>query len=456
MHRSAAPEATHSGQDGLPAPRRAFALLAILAAIVLAVLDGTIANVALPTITEALAVSPSDSIWIVTSYQAALVIALLPVASVGERVGYRRVFTLGVALFTLASIACALAPGLPWLIGARFVQGLGGAAIMSPIAALLRFSFPHRLLGTAIGWNAMTVALASAAGPMIGAGILAAASWPWLFAVNVPVGALVLVAARALPLTPHSPRSIDAISIALNAVGFAALVVGVDALAARPASGVALLGVAMLSLGALIHRELRQPTPLIPLDLWRVRSFRISVIASVCCFTAQMASFVALPFYLQHALGQSIFATGLYMTPWPLTVALAAPLAGHLSNRVSTAWLCAAGGSCLALGLVLAAFWPLRGNLAPLVAFTMVAGAGFGFFQTPNNRNMLLSAPRERSGAAGAMQSLARLVGQTTGAVLMALLFALAPAGTAPRIGLAAAAALALAAGLVSTVRAPR
>jgi MFS transporter, DHA2 family, multidrug resistance protein len=193
--------------------------------------------------------------------------------------------------------------------------------------------------------------------------------------------------------------------------------------------------------------------PLIPLDLLRGGPFRISVIASVCCFAAQMVSYVALPFYLQHGLGRDALTAGLYMTPWPLTVALAAPTSGRLAERVPTAWLCAAGGACLALGLALAAAWPLQRGLLPLVLFTVVSGLGFGFFQTPNNRNMLLSAPRERSGAAGGMQATARLVGQTAGAVVMALLFTLAPSGAAPRIGLGVGAVLALAGGLVSTLR---
>ncbi len=143
------------------------------------------------------------------------------------------------------------------------------------------------------------------------------------------------------------------------------------------------------------------------------------------------------------------------MTPWPLTVAVAAPLAGRLANRVPTAILCAIGGGVLAAGLTLAALWPLERGLAPLVVFTMLSGLGFGFFQTPNNRNMLLSAPKARSGAAGGMQATARQFGQTTGAVLMTLLFTLA-SSAAPRVALGVAAVLAVAAGLVSCLRIER
>jgi DHA2 family multidrug resistance protein-like MFS transporter len=241
--------------------------------------------------------------------------------------------------------------------------------------------------------------------------------------------------------------------VALNAGLFAPLVVGVDFAAGRPTLAAVLIVVALVSLVLLIRREAPRTAPLIPIDLLRNGPFRISAIASVLCFTAQMASYVALPFYLQHGLGQDAFTTGLYMTPWPLTVAVAAPISGRMSDRISTAWLCAAGGVVLAVGLVLAAVWPLQGSLLPLVVFTVICGAGFGFFQTPNNRILLLSAPRERSGAAGGMQGTARLVGQTAGSVLMSVLFTLLPAGSAPRLGLAIASVLALAGGLVSMLR---
>jgi DHA2 family multidrug resistance protein-like MFS transporter len=428
-------EASHS-EDGLPTPRRCVAAAAVLAAIVLAVLDGAIANVALPTISRTLAVTPAESIWVVTGYQVALVVALLPCAALGESFGYRRVFTLGVILFTAASALCALSTSLPWLIAARFLQGLGGAAIMSLIAALLRFTYPQRLLGTAIGWNALAVALSSAAGPTIGAAILSVASWPWLFAVNIPVGMVVLAMSRALPEHRGTGRAIDYLSVLLNGAFFGPLVIGVDFLTTRPLAGIGLLALAIVSLAALVRREMHRTAPLIPLDLLRRQPFRVSVMASICCFSAQMVSYVALPFYLQHGLGQSTFVTGLYMTPWPLTVAMAAPLSGRLSGRISTAKLCAAGGICLGTGLLLCAIWPVDDNLMPLVPLTMLCGFGFGMFQTPNNRNMLLSAPRERSGAAGGMQGTARLAGQTAGAVIMALLFGLVAADQAVAGGL--------------------
>ena len=438
--------------DGLPTPRRYFAAAAVLAAIVLAVLDGAIANVALPTIATTLKVSAAASVWVVTGYQMALVVALFPCAALGESLGYRRVFRAGVLVFTVASALCALSPNLPLLVGARILQGLGAAAIMAVIAALLRFSYPYRLLGTALGLNAVFVGLSSAAGPTLGAAILSVAAWPWLFAVNIPIGAIVLGASLALPRTEAHGRALDRLSVALNAGFFAPLVLGVDLLTSRPTLAALLLVVSAFSLLFLVRREAPRPAPLIPLDLLRGGTFRLSVIASICIFAAQMLAFVALPFYLQHGLGLDALTTGFYMTPWPLTVAVAAPVAGRLSDRFSTAVLCALGGTCLAVGLSLAAIWPLARHLQPLVIFTVLSGLGFGFFQTPNNRNMLLATPKARSGAAGGMQATARQFGQASGSVLMTILFTLVPAD-APRVALGVAAALALTSGLVSCLR---
>jgi DHA2 family multidrug resistance protein-like MFS transporter len=379
--------------------------------------------------------------------------ALLPCAALGESVGHRKVFTVGVALFVGASVFCALSPSLSWLVAARFLQGLGGAAVMALGVALLRAVVSEGRLAVAIGWNALAVALASAAGPTIGAAILSVASWPWLFAINLPLGLLVLLAGRALPQSSGTARRLDLLSVALNAGTFASFVIGAELLSAQPLLAVTLIAAAAISMRALVRRERPKDAPLIPLDLLRGDSFRLSVVASVLCFAGVAAGLVALSFYLQHGLGQSVWMTGLYMTPWPIAVAVAAPLAGRLAGHVSTAWLCAAGGICLAAGLATTAVWPMNGNLLPLVLLTILCGLGFGLFQVPNNQNMFLTAPRERSAAAGGMQATARLAGQTTGAIIMTLLFTLASAEAAPRIGLGISAVLALAAGLVSLLR---
>lgn len=438
---------------GLPRPRRRIAIAAVLTAMSLVVVDAGMANIALPTMARSLHATPALAVLVITAYQTALVMALLPCAALGEWLGYRRVFAWGCGVFIAASALCAASPSLPVLVVARFIQGLGGAGVMALGVALLRASVPRRMLGAAIGWNALTVALSSAASPALGALILAATGWPWLFLVNLPLGAVALLAARALPTAGGAAQRIDVRSALLNGVTFASLVTGAELVPRAPLVAALLLATAALTLFALVRRELPKAAPLIPLDLLRQRSFRLSVTASVCCFTGQAAGMVALPFYLQHGFGLTPLTAGIYMTPWPLSVAAAATVTGRLADRISTAWLCAAGGACLALGLAAAALWPMHGDPRPLIPLAMVCGLGFGLFQVPNNRNMFLSAPRERSGAAGGMQGAARLTGQTAGAVLMTLLFTVVSVDAAPRIGLGIGAALTLAAGLLSASR---
>ena len=435
----------------VPSPRLAIA--ALLTALMLVVLDASIVNIALPTLSRALGVSAAASMSIVTAYQVALVMTLLPCAALGEQLGHRRVFVGGVALFVAASAGCAAAPNLAWLVTARFVQGVGAAAVMSLSVALLRAVVPAKRFGAAIGWNALVVALTTASGPTIGALLLSVAPWPWLFAINVPLGVFALVAAGALPDLAGAARRLDGAAIGLNMVGLGALVVGAELLPKAPFLAVAGLAAGGLSLAALIRREASKAAPLFPLDLLRRPAFRLSAAASVCCFTGQGAALVALPFYLQRTLGLSPLEAGFYITPWPLMAAVAALLAGRLARPTTMAWVCAAGCALLSTGLLIAATWPIASSPAVVMPIVMLCGLGFGLFQVTNNRNMFLSAPPDRSGAAGGLQSVSRLTGQTAGVVIMTLLFSLEPAAVAPRLGLAIGATLALSAGLISARR---
>jgi MFS transporter, DHA2 family, multidrug resistance protein len=174
--------------EGMPRPARYWSALAIWLALTMAVLDGAIANVALPTIARELSATPAYAVWVVSGYQLAIVVSLLPVAALGEEIGYRRIFLGGIIAFTAASAACALAQSLPMLIFTRVIQGLGAAGIMSVNGALLRFTYPPNLLGRGVGLNALVVSAAAAFGPTIASGVLALGPWEWLFAINVPIG----------------------------------------------------------------------------------------------------------------------------------------------------------------------------------------------------------------------------------------------------------------------------
>jgi DHA2 family multidrug resistance protein-like MFS transporter len=431
-------------------------IIAVLSAMALVVLDAGLVNVALPTIGAALKVTPADAILAVSAYQTALVMGLLPGAHIADRVGYRRLFVGGLALFSAASLACAFATTLPMLVAARMAQGLGGAGIMSLGIALLRFALGPARLGKAIGWNALTVALCSAAGPIVGALILAVAPWPWLFLAKLPVIMVALFAARELPEVAPTRSSVDMGSIALHGSVAALILVAATMAISQPLPAVLLAAGAIALASALIRRQKPGEAPLWPVDLLALRPFRISVIASICCFTGQSVGILALPFYLELGLGQGPTVAGLVMTCWPLTVAVTSALANRLAERFGSALPCVAGGLVLGSGLMLSALWPAEDSIVPLAIGAALSGLGFGLFQVPNNRTLFLTAPPERSAAAGGMQGSARLIGQALGALIMGVLLACAPAMLAPRIGFALASLFAVAAAWVSAVEVPR
>jgi DHA2 family multidrug resistance protein-like MFS transporter len=448
------PDGTPS-PDGLPVPRRYWAIATIVLTISMSVLDSSIANVALPSIARDFHASNAASIWVINAYQIAILAALLPLASLGEIVGYRRISQAGLLVFTLASLACAFATSLPALSAARIVQGLGAAGIMSVNAALVRFTYPQKMLGRAIGINGLAVAVSAAIGPTIAAGVLAIAHWRWLFGINGPIGLVTfIIALRALPETATSQRRLNYVGALLNAATFALLISGLQALAHDSAGPLAALQLAAGGvLGfALVRHESNRPAPIIPFDLLKIRMFSLSVATSVASFIAQMAALVALPFEIQQRIGRSAVETGLLMTPWPAAVAIAAPIAGRLADRYSAGILGGLGLLSLAAGLAALALFPTGGPAADFIWRMALCGLGFGFFQTPNNRVLLASAPRSRSGAAGGMLATARLLGQALGAAGVAILFRAYP-GTGSNVVLWAAAAVALAAALISMAR---
>ena len=445
-------------EQGLPYPQRYWAILVVALGITLAVLDGAIANVALPTIARNLNASPADSIWVVNAYQLAITVSLLPLASLGDRIGYRRVYMGGLALFTLASFGCALSGSLTSLAVARVIQGFGAAGIMSVNTALVRMIYPPEHLGRGVSINASVVAVSAVIGPTVASGVLAIAPWPWLFAINVPIGVAALaVGWKALPRTPGHRRPYDYISALMNAAVFGLAITAVDGLGHgehRPYVIAEFLVAGVIGY-FFVRRQLTQTAPLLPVDLLRIPVFALSIATSFCSFTAQMLTFVSLPFLLQNSLGMTQVETGFLMTPWPMVIVFIAPVAGMLSDRYSAGVLGGIGLALLSAGLLLLA--TTGAHPAPFdIAWRMaLCGLGFGLFQSPNNRQMLSSAPRNRSGGASGMLGTARLSGQTLGAALVALIFGIAPQHGAT-ITLVVAACFAAAAALVSLLRISR
>ena len=300
---------------------------------------------------------------------------------------------------------------------------------MAVNTALVRFVYPSRMLGRGFGHNAMVVATAFTFGPSIASAILALGPWPWLFAINVPLGLIsLLIGIKTLPAD------------AARGAPFRFSRRGAGGCLPRPphcrdrrrrASGVADRGdrilIAALAFGwILMRRHADHPAPMLPIDLFRRPLFALSAVTAVCSFAVQGLTFVALPFYFEDVLGRSQVETGFFMTPWPLVVAIMAPIGGRLSDRFPAGILGGLGLVLLGVGMALLATLPADPSIANIVWRMVICGIGFGFFQTPNMRAIMTSAPPHRGGSASGIVATARLVGQTIGAAFAALCFSLA------------------------------
>lgn len=410
---------------------------------VMAVLDGSIANTALPTIARELHTTAAQSIWVVNGFQLAVTMTLLTYASLGDSRGVSFVYRLGIIVFTVGSLACALSRSLPLLIASRVLQGVGAAALMAVGPALYRQIFPSRELGKALGISAVIVATSAAAGPTIGGSLLAIAPWPWLFAVNVPLGIFdALYSVRMLPNAGGTGKSLDLPSAVMSALGFGSLIFGIDGFARRESLPIITgeIGFGLLCGIMFVRRQLRLRSPMLAVDLFAKPTFALASVTSALTYIAQGLTYVSLPFFFQAVLGRTPFESGLLLTAWPLSVAFAAPIAGRLSDRYPAGILATIGLTIMAAGLALYAALPQQPTVAEIVLRSLICGIGFGFFQAPNNRELIGSAPRHKTGSAAGVLASMRLTGQTTGAALVAIVFgtvgaAVAVGGRARRNG---------------------
>lgn len=390
----------------------------------LSVLDGTISNVALPTIAQDLSVSSASVIWVVNAFQLATTILIVPLATYGDIGGFARIYRAGVALFILASIACALSHNLTELVAARCVQGAAAAGILATSQPISRFAYPRSMLGVAIGIQSVIVSVATAAGPSIGGLILGYGSWPWLFWINVPFGLIALALSGLLPEMPRATHRFDWLSAVLGGATLTLFITGLDQLRS-PGNTIffALETIGALVLGTLVvRRQAQLEVPFIATDLLRIRIIRLSLMGSFTSFIAQNSAMIALPFYF-HSLGYAAAQTGFLMTPFPVGSALIALIAGRLSDRYHAGALGAIGLGVFALAMALLALLPAQPTTWDVVWRTALAGAGFALFVAPNLRAMVAAAPRHRSGAITGLTTTSRMTGSTTGVALTAVIF---------------------------------
>ncbi|WP_254276524.1 MFS transporter [Halomonas sp. 3H] len=442
------------GDDGLPGPARRLAVLALVLGTLMAVVDTTMVNIALPSIATGLEVSASRAVWVTNLFQISCAAFLLVFAALSELVSRRRLYVAGVGVFTLASLGSALSTSLESLLVFRALQGLGAAATLSIGPSLYRSIFPSRLLGSALGLSAMVVAAGYAAGPAIGGLVLSVADWPWLFALHLPLGVIAVVLAwRALPRETGRRGGFDMAGALLSVAMLGGFFMAMDSVGHQAPAWqvVAWLALSIAAAWGFLWRQRRATHPLLPLDIFAEPRFSLALAAQGTAFVGQGLAFVALSFLFQQEMGFSPLETAWLFTPWPLAIMLVGPRAGRLADRVNPSLLASTGLSLLLAGLVSLAWLDAGAGVVDVLWRMLLCGVGFGLFQPPNNRELMSTVPRERSASASGAMSTSRTVGQSLGVALVgAFLAAGAPVQATLWVG-GAACLVALSASLART-----
>ena len=423
------------GDEGLLGRERRLAMLAVMTTTTMAVFDGSMVNIALPQIARSLEISSSDAVLVSNSYLLSTAMTLAIFAAFVKQVGFRVQFTMGLAVFTLASLGCALSSSLPMLVGMRLLQGVGAAAVLSIAPAIFRSIFPNRLLGRILGVNALLIATVTAVAPVIGGTLISTLSWQWLFMINIPFGLVaLLLTQRAIPDKQTSTReAFDVWGGLLSAVMLGALIMTANTFSQAGELGInfntlltaLFYGVVSLVSGVLFFwRQKRAPKPLLPLQIFSSLRFSLAAITSLASFVSQGIIFITLPFLFQNVYGYSAFGSALLFTPWPLGIILAAPQAGKLADRYSAALVSTIGLCIFVVGIVLLALLPEHASIWDIGLRSLLCGIGFGCFQSPNNRELLSNVSRENSGYASGILAIMRTFGQCLGGAFVGVILA--------------------------------
>jgi len=439
-------------ETGLPNPRRIWAVVAVVLSIILLVASTAAVSLGLPVIADEFEIDPATAVWVVSAFQISVVVSILPCSALGEMLGHKRVYQAGILIFTIGAGLCAISSQFGILIAARALQGIGAAATVSVGSAILRDIYPRSKVGTGVSINALTVAVSGGVGPIVGSLILSYATWPFLFSAWIPVGAFAYYASSALPDNEVARGRMDVRGAIINAVAFGALVLGVTQLGTRLGMAFLALAIAFIAFVLLAIHVRRTPHSILPVDLLGMTRLRIALTISGLGFATGAVIMTVFPFYLLRDIGITKIEAGFVMAIWPTTAAVSAVAAGWLSDRIRPEILCLFGTSLLVIGMLLM-ISPAIGYSISYISIVMAGmGVGFGFFQAPNNRILIVLPPRERRIRASGIQAISREFGNAIGMGLVGLGFSIAVTGGA-YFGLLAGGILAIFATLLGVFR---
>jgi EmrB/QacA subfamily drug resistance transporter len=395
-------------------------------------LDTSIANAGLPTLAQAFGASFQAVQWIVLAYLLAITTLIVSVGRLGDLVGRRRLLLAGITLFTVASLACGVAPTLSLLIAARAAQGLGAAAMMALTVAFVGETVPKAKTGSAMGLLGTMSAIGTTLGPSLGGVLIAGFGWRTIFLVNVPLGIVNLALAhRTLPADSRdanvaAPRFDHAgtLLLTLTLAAYAlAMTTGGGHLGAR---NLALLSAAAVGAGLFVRAESRSPSPLLRLAMFRDPTLRAGLAMSALVSTVMMATLVVGPFYLSRALGLDAARVGLVLSAGPLVAALTGVPAGRIVDRLGAPRMTRLGLAGVASGASVLAILPARFGVAGYLAPIALVTASYALFQAANNTVIMTGARADQRGVLSGMLSLSRNLGLISGASVMGAVFAFA------------------------------
>ena len=413
-----------------PETRKWWTLAAVAFGLFMIMLDNTVVNVALPAIQEDLGVGLSELEWIVTGYALTFAAFMLTGGKLADLLGRRLIFVVGLAIFTLSSLACGLADSGDVLIGARIVQGVGAAMMNPATLSIISATFPPEQRGAAIGIWAGVSALALAIGPLVGGLLTEHASWSWIFFINVPVGIVAIAASFVLidesRDTSESQR-LDLPGLLTSGIGLFALTYGlIEGNTYGWTSGriLACFAIAVVLLVAFVLLEQHQRVPMLDLALFRDRTFAGANAVMLLVALAMFGVFFFVSLYMQNILGYSAVEAGAAFLPMTVLIVLIAPIAGKASDRFGSRWLMGTGMTLLAIQLFYFSRLGLHESYWKLLPAMLIGGVGMALVMTPSAAAVMSSVRVDKAGVGSAVLNSSRQVGGSVGIALMGAIVA--------------------------------
>jgi EmrB/QacA subfamily drug resistance transporter len=393
-------------------------------------LDNTIVNVALPSIQRDLGISISELEWIVNGYALTFAVLLLTGGKLADLYGRRRLFIIGLVIFTASSLACGLANSAGFLIGARVVQGVGSAMMNPATLSIITATFPPRQRGMAIGIWAGVSAMALAIGPLVGGVITEQINWSWIFFINVPVGVVAIVVARLVineSKDTSKEQRLDLPGLLSSGIGLFALTYALIEANSYGWTSPRILGLfalAAASLTTFVLLELHQRLPMLDLTLFRNATFAGANSVMLLIALAMFGVFFFMSLFVQNVLGYSATQAGASFLPMTILIVLVAPLAGRLSDHIGSRWLMGTGMTFVAISLILFGRLTEASSYWNVLPGMLLGGFGMALSMTPTTAAAMGSVPVDKAGVGSAVLNSMRQVGGSLGIAVMGAIVA--------------------------------